>query len=497
MLSYLQANSAMKTDKKKYRILVIEDNPGDFVIIEDLLTEQIAMPVITHTINYRQAFDILSARTDFDIVLLDLSLPDKSGQQLVTDILEITKLCCPVIILTGYADIDFSSRSVAQGISDYLLKDDLNAVTLYKSIIYAIERKKSISELERSEKQYSDLFYLSPQPMWLFDTETFGFVQVNKAAVVLYGYTEEEFLNITLMDIKLEEDIPKAIVDLRTDNTQIWVNKNLTRHRKKNGEIIEVEISSTPISINNKKFRSVIAIDVTEKNQYENKMTRAIIKTQEDERYEIGGELHDNVCQILAASQFSLGLLKKGLTEEKLPLLDQCKNYIKSALDEIRNLSHRLAPAFFDDSTLEEAFRRLFATFHLDEHIEILLHFDDSLKKYPLSQEIQLNLYRILQEQLRNIIEYAKASSIEVNVLIYNNKLKMQITDNGIGFNMDTVKKGIGLANMKRRTELFSGKFEIETSPGNGCTIILDIPLPKTTVVDIKAGKEDTADIQF
>src|SRR5688500_5317624 len=119
----------MNRDKQQYRILVIEDNPGDFIIVEDLLSDQILTPVITHAFTFKEAINILAAGTTFDIILLDLSLPDKSGQQLVTGILEV-KLSCPVIILTGYTDIDFSIKSVAQGISDYLLKDDLNAATL-------------------------------------------------------------------------------------------------------------------------------------------------------------------------------------------------------------------------------------------------------------------------------------------------------------------------------------------------------------------------------
>jgi FixJ family two-component response regulator len=134
----------MTKDRKQYRILVIEDNPGDFVIIEDYLTDQIIKPVLTQAVSYAEAVNILTADEAFDIILLDLSLPDKSGQQLVTGMLQLN-LRCPIIILTGYADIDFSIKSVAQGISDYLLKDDLTGAMLYKSIIYAIERKKSIS----------------------------------------------------------------------------------------------------------------------------------------------------------------------------------------------------------------------------------------------------------------------------------------------------------------------------------------------------------------
>ena len=161
----------------------------------------------------------------------------------------------------------------------------------------------------------------------------------------------------------------------------------------------------------------------------------------------------------------------------KLDLLDQCKEHIGMALAEIRNLSHRLAPAFFDESTLEEAFERLFADFNMEKHTDISLHYEKSINELFISRDVQLNLYRILQEQLRNIQKYAKATLIAVDVLIHNNKLRMQVTDDGIGFDPKLVKQGIGLANMKRRAALFGGNFNLESSPGNGCTIIVDMPL--------------------
>jgi PAS domain S-box-containing protein len=467
----------MIKDKKPYRILVMEDNPGDFIIVEDFLMEQMQDPFIVNTVSFKQAFEIFStAGNTYDVILLDLSLPDKSGQSLVIEMLRIAS-SCPIIILTGFADIDFSIKSISHGILDYLLKDDLTADKLYKSIIYSIERKKTIIQLKESEKRYSDLFHLSPQPMWVFDAETFRFVQVNKATIALYGYSEEEFLNMTLMDIKQEEDILKATEHLRKGNPGADIFKQAVMHHKKSGEIIEVEIYSTPIIINEKSFRSVIAIDVTEIRQYEHKIIKAIIKTQEDERYEIGGELHDNVCQILAGSLLSLGMLKESLAPPGMQWLDQCRKYIGMAAEEIRNLSHRLAPAFFDESTLEEAFGLLLNAFNMEQKYTVSLHFDDALQQYPVSLELQLNLYRILQEQLKNILKYSKATLIEVDVLIHNKKLKMRVSDNGVGFDTAAVKGGIGLANMKRRAELFSGKCEVNSSPGYGCITVIDIPL--------------------
>ena len=460
----------MKKDNTQYRILVIEDNPGDFTMVEDFLMEEILAPEIVHAVSFNRASEILSASgIAFDIILLDLSLPDKTGQELITEMLKLSS-SCPLIILTGYTDIGFSLKSIAQGVVDYLLKDELNANLLYKSIIYSIERKKVISELQRSEQRYSDLFNLSPLPKWIFDPATLAFFQVNKAARDLYGYSEAEYFNMKVTDIIVGP--AERIYD------------RISRHYKKSGEGRDVEMYFTPIIISNKELCAVVAIDVTERNLFEQKITKAIIQTQEDERYEMGAELHDNVCQILGAGKLNLAMLKSSLPAASLGYYDECRENILLALDEIRNLSHRLAPAFFEDSSLEESFRRLFQSFTIGGETEILLHFDEAVHKYALGRELQLNLYRILQEQLKNILKYAGARSVEVDVIVYHNHLMMKISDNGVGFNTETVKGGIGMANMKRRTELFSGKFEIDSSPGNGCTIMIEIPLDKTEVLN-------------
>ncbi|MEO5563635.1 MAG: response regulator, partial [Chitinophagaceae bacterium] len=229
----------MTRDKKPYRILIIEDNPGDFIIVDDLLRDQIFNPFIRHAVDYKQAVAIL-AEPDivFDIILLDLSLPDKSGQSLINEMLFIAP-SYPIIILTGYTDIEFSIKSISQGIYDYLLKDDLNSISLYKSIVYSIERKKTISELISSEKRASDLFNLSPQPMWIFDEGSFQFAEVNDAAVRHYGFTKEEFLNMTIMDIRQVVGLLKTNDKIESQKeTDAEIFKGKFTHRKKSGELI-------------------------------------------------------------------------------------------------------------------------------------------------------------------------------------------------------------------------------------------------------------------
>ena len=463
-------------DKNDYRILIIEDNTGDLVLIEDYLTEQIEIPRIQTAKNFQEAHNFLSSNSHFDIVLLDLTLPDLSGMDLISRILEISR-DIPVIVLTGFSDMEFSIQSISLGVSDYILKNDLNASSLYKSILYCLERKKRVHELKESEKRYSELFRLNPQPIWIFDLETFKFVQVNHAAVQLYGYSVEEFLTMTVFDFKSEKDnkrLRRSLIE-NAENNQTVQRKS--KHFTKSGELLDVEIQATFIVINDKKYRMVIISDVTEKNRVEQQITKAIIKTQENERYEIGAELHDNICQILASTHISLGVLSKSVNDCGMELFEQCRGYISLATHEIRNLSHRLAPAFFNDSTLEEAFEILLKNCNVENKYIVSLFFHPAIDKLNINRDLQLNLYRILQEQLRNILKYADCKTIDVDLILNNDKIKMRIADDGIGFDLNAIKGGIGLSNMRRRTELFGGEFTVFSSPGNGCELVIMIPL--------------------
>src|SRR6185312_8495286 len=236
---------------------------------------------------------------------------------------------------------------------------------------------------------------------------------------------------------KVEEDIFKWKNDIDSLGQNTRVYRGSFRHLKKSNDLIEVEIYHTPNIIENKKDILSIAIDVTERNQNEHKITRAIIKAQEDERYEIGGELHDNVCQILGAAKMSLGRLKPSISTANIDLYDELHKLIVLGIEETRNLSHRLAPAFFNNTTLKETFQSLVKTFNMDDAYTVNMYLDKKIENYPVSCDVKLNLYRIMQEQLRNIIKHAKGTLIEVDLLLHNDKLKFRIADNGIGFNVD------------------------------------------------------------
>ena len=240
---------------KNISLLIIEDNLGDFVLIETYLIENIKNPIIIRAVNFQQSKDILNSKTDFDVIFLDLSLPDESGEKLVTEIIKLAR-STPVIALTGYADKDFIVKILSLGVSDYLLKDELNASLLQKSIVFNIERKRVNNELNESEKKYRSLFDLSPIPMWVIDPESLIILNANVSATQNYGYSNAEFLKMKLEDIK-------EVEKLKTSKNNF--SNTITTHIKKNGDLIHVELQSSNIGFNNKNAWLVMAVDVTEK----------------------------------------------------------------------------------------------------------------------------------------------------------------------------------------------------------------------------------------
>ncbi|RZJ63231.1 MAG: PAS domain S-box protein [Flavobacterium sp.] len=242
------------------QVLIVEDNPGDYVLIGDYLSETFENPVLHKARSFSETKKFLEKNT-VDIVLLDLKLPDVSGEQLLHDVVCIVD-DIPIIVLTGFADKDFGYKSLSFGISDYLLKDELTPSQLFKSVTYSLERFKISRRLRESEEKYKTLFKSGPMPKWIYDVETLKFLDVNEAAVQHYGYSRDEFLNMTIRDIRPQEDLLLLEVTIR-NNALHPFTKTTSRHLKKNGDIMDVEVQSSSIEFDGKNARVVVSTDVT------------------------------------------------------------------------------------------------------------------------------------------------------------------------------------------------------------------------------------------
>ena len=146
---------------------------------------------------------------------------------------------------------------------------------LWTSIRDVSDRIRVLEALRTSEERYRLLFDASPQAMWVFDAETLRFLTVNDAAVKRYGYSRDEFQRMTIVDIRPPEDIAGLTERLERLAEGATPSSNIWRHRKSNGELMDVEVTSHPIDLEGRKARLVVSIDVTERLRAEEKLWHA------------------------------------------------------------------------------------------------------------------------------------------------------------------------------------------------------------------------------
>ncbi|MBZ9650930.1 response regulator [Psychroflexus montanilacus] len=227
----------IKTDKCN-SVLVIEDNQSDFFLLEDFLIEKYHNIKITHSDDFQGAADFLTCNT-FALVLLDLHLPDLSGLELIKKVLHHSSKT-PVIILTGYSDINLAQKSLKLGVFDFLVKDEINPTLLHKSIEFALSRRSYIEQIEQEIHNYERLFNFSPQPTWLLDLNSLRIINANFSATSHYGYSLAKFKKMSFLD--LHPKCEKEIVEKKMKaNVKDKRNYDYT-HVLQDGEHIDVKI---------------------------------------------------------------------------------------------------------------------------------------------------------------------------------------------------------------------------------------------------------------
>ncbi|WP_186435029.1 PAS domain S-box protein [Gillisia sp. Hel_I_86] len=242
-------------------ILIVVENIGDYILIEGYLSAEHVEIKPTRASTLKEATLELNTKHNFKIILLDLSLQDAEANEIVVKKLVALAPNTPIIVLIDDASKEFGAKTFSLGISDYLLKEDLTSSQLAKSIFYSIERKNIDLKLNESERKYKALFDFSPLPMWVLDKHTLEFLNVNEAAVALYGYSKKEFLAMNVRDL-WTKDIQEEIETAWQKNYHDKFGAKV-KHLKKNGELIHVEIRSNPIDFDGRKARVTQAKDIT------------------------------------------------------------------------------------------------------------------------------------------------------------------------------------------------------------------------------------------
>jgi signal transduction histidine kinase len=135
-----------------------------------------------------------------------------------------------------------------------------------------------------------------------------------------------------------------------------------------------------------------------------------------------------------------------------------------------------LAPVSVDNLSLEQVFESLIETVNVHNQFKVKMQMK-ALKDIKIPHKLQINLYRILQAQLNNIVKYANATEVIISIKKTAHYFVFRIADNGVGFDPGAHTSGIGLENINRRAKVFAGEFKLNTSPGKGCEVIVEIPI--------------------
>jgi signal transduction histidine kinase len=203
-------------------------------------------------------------------------------------------------------------------------------------------------------------------------------------------------------------------------------------------------------------------------------ITEAVIKAQESERSLIGLELHDNINQVLTTVKLQNEMLLEGIGDPNI-ILPRTLKYLQECINEIRSLSKRLSAPTLGKISLEESVKDLIASINLASKVKIKTQIS-ALDSDGLTKEVHIGLYRILQEQLNNVLKHADASEVVVRLERDAGKICLSVADNGKGFLVPGSKTGIGMINMQTRAESLSGTFVVKSRPGQGCQMNVVVP---------------------
>lgn len=241
------------------RVLIVDDDEDDVCLVRAMFAEvQDLRATVDWESSFPKALDRL-ARERHDIYLVDYSIGAETGVQWLRDAHE-RGLTAPVIMFTGHGSHEIDLEAMQAGAADYLVKGRIDAAQLGRSVRYALDRARYLAAIEESEARYRQLLEHVPLPMWAFDLENHRFLAVNDAALIQYGYTREEFLAMSVLDIRAPEMIDEFLQRPRRSGLSIG---GIWKHKRKDGLLIDVDIAAHDVEIDGRACRIVIARDVT------------------------------------------------------------------------------------------------------------------------------------------------------------------------------------------------------------------------------------------
>jgi PAS domain S-box-containing protein len=283
---------------------------------------------------------------------------------------------------------------------------------------------------------------------------------------------DERPLTLTLQSKQTIKDAVLGVIHPVTKERS-WIMVNCNPIMDEEGNIKHLVCSVMDLTERKKLEQKLVADQVSHQRQ----LTQATIDGQEAERRSIGKELHDNIGQQLTTIKLFLDYAKSSASGETSEMVDMALKAVGDVINDVRAMSRSLIPSTLKDLGLVESINELADTFMRARVLNI--EFEHiGLPEDIIPENQKLSLFRIVQEQLNNIIKHSGAKNVSIRLFSKKDEFVLEIRDDGKGFDPECFSKGIGILNIKNRAELFNGKAEIFSQPGNGCLLRVSFPIP-------------------
>lgn len=312
----------------------------------------------------------------------------------------------------------------------------------------------------------------------------------NSSAAKRVGYSLPAFIGKNLFDIFSQDFLGNRQKHIN----QIVNTGKIVKFKDSSGGYV-FDITLYPVMNNSGKIDriAVYAKDITELKKAEEQistLTKEIIKAQENERRKIALDLHDHVAQNLSFLKITADSMKNLSPEDFEERIDKISTGLKDSISDIRHISYDLRPPNLDELGLVKAIYQHCEEFSLKYDIDIDFG-SAGISNLKLDFDIEINLFRIIQEALNNIHKHSEATNVRVRLIASYPRIIMRVEDNGKGFTYsnstipDISGEKMGLKGMLERVNLIGGKMEINTNPGFGTKIVAEIPYPEIKESDI------------
>ena len=275
--------------------------------------------------------------------------------------------------------------------------------------------------------------------------------------------------------MRLKKNVKDVVLCVnRGDLSCTWILVNAEPVLDEQGQVRYIICSFQDITEQKRLSGQLIEQEIQRQKQ----LVQATIDAQEKERKEIGRELHDNISQHITTTRLYLEVAMEKANGEVLSLITQAHKGLQDTVNEMRQLSQSLVPPSLSDIGLVESVEDLCGPLK-STHAFRIEFFHHDFNEAILPDNMKLMLFRIIQEQINNIIRHAHATIIQIGLETIEGSIILSVSDNGKGFEPAKVKRGLGLSNIGNRADLFGGTLKIDAAPGKGCSIRVLIPLPR------------------